>query len=767
MRAGALIKREIVYVGALFILVLFIFIPEIMTFQKGLLGGDYGQQFFPYSKWYSENIKQSIVPFYTSSVGCGYSLGAEGQAGVFYPLNIILFLSLPVVIAYQVSVMLHFLLGGIFSYVFIRNKNISILSSLIFALVFMFGANVCGIRYNTAVQKVLIWFPLALFSIDKFFLSQNRRILMWLGLIFLLQIFAGFIQIAFYCVIFSIAYFLMKLFYQKDIPKVKTLSSMAFMLVITGLVSLIQILPTMRIIPGSTRAGQDIGFSLWGSSTPFVLSTLIFPQWDFLVEGSMYMTIALIPFLILFIRYFREAAPDFKMYFYFFAACFILALGSFTPVLPALIKAAHLGFIRKPSKFLFIGNFFLASCALWGLERFLYVKEIRERKFLIHVWALSILLVMGIFIGANFIIQHYGDFIVRQAEDYAAKHIFGKPHHRYGLDVYNEKVRSLFYTIKGFISIKDPRNWISLLFMISAFIVLFLKRNIKKLVFFLVFAELFIFTQYAMGLKGNLLSWKEFLTKPKFISYLEKDKNEYRIYNFFTEETEKYFYDDRSSVIENKNMIYGIPSVGVYAPIVGKDYYQLLGDTGAVDDSLGRLYSDRNRLINNMGLLSFLNVKYIISYEDLEGIEKLVKVYSDGKIGIYRIAGNMPRMFFANAVKTNIAEKKVLSLVKSASYDPSEFVFVSGEKSGLGDIGFPKNSSIRMTSVREDYAVVECEVDRPSFLVRSECLTGWSVYIDGEKADIYPVNLAFQGIVIPEGKHRVEFKYNTYYGKGM
>lgn len=765
MKIKALTAKEIGLIALLCVITLFIFIPEIMTFKKGFLGGDYGQQFFSYSKWYSENIKRFVMPFYTSLAGCGYSLGAEGQTGIFYPFNIILFLIMPVVAAYQLSVILHFILGGIFSYIFIRNKNISVISSLIFALVFMFGANICGIRYNTVVQKVLAWLPLSLFLIDKFFSSQNRKILIGLGFVFLLQIFAGFIQIAFYCIAFSLAYFLTKLLYQKGIPKAKTLFSIASVLAVIGLISLVQIVPTMRMVQSSTRAGQDIGFSLWGSSTPFVLSTLIFPHWDSLVEGNMYMGLALIPFLILFLRYFKKSPPDFKIYFWFSITCFILALGSFTPVLPMLIKVFHLGFIRKPSKFLFIGNFFLTCCAVWALDYFSNIKEKKERIFIIRTWALSVLAIACIFVTVNFVVQQYGSSIVQWGNDYVARHIFGRPHHQYSLDVYHEKVRSFFNMIKNFISIKDPRTLTSFLFMGLTFVMLFFKKKLKALALIIVFTELFIFAQYATGLKGNFLSWKEFLAKPEFISYLEDDKSEYRIYNFFTKESEKHFYDGRSSIIENKNIIYGISSVGIYAPIIDKDYHLLLADMGAVDDSLGRAYADRKKLIDNMGLLSFLNVKYIISYEDLDDIRGLAKVYSDEKMKIYKIAGSMPRIFFANTVRAGAAKEEVVELIKKPSYDPSRFVFVSGADGAPSDTDFPADPDIETMGSRGDYAAARCEVDRRSFLVRSECAAGWSAYIDGKRTKIYTVNAAFQGIVVPEGKHYIEFKYDPYYTK--
>lgn len=38
---------------------------------------------------------------------------------------------------------------------------------------------------------------------------------------------------------------------------------------------------------------------------------------------------------------------------------------------------------------------------------------------------------------------------------------------------------------------------------------------------------------------------------------------------------------------------------------------------------------------------------------------------------------------------------------------------------------------------------------------------GWSIYVDGEKQEIFKANLGFQGIEVKEGTHQVELKYQA------
>jgi uncharacterized membrane protein YfhO len=42
---------------------------------------------------------------------------------------------------------------------------------------------------------------------------------------------------------------------------------------------------------------------------------------------------------------------------------------------------------------------------------------------------------------------------------------------------------------------------------------------------------------------------------------------------------------------------------------------------------------------------------------------------------------------------------------------------------------------------------------------------GFTAYVDGEKRDIYRVDGGFMGVIVPEGTHRVEFKFVPTYLK--
>lgn len=755
-------KKEIGLAVVALIAALALFVPELFFFRKGFLAGDYSQQFFPYSAWYAHALKDFHLPLYTTLIGCGYSLFAEAQGGILYPVNLILFLVLPLNIAYQLNPLIHFVLGGLFAYLFVRNKGSSQWGGAVFALIFMFGANVCGIRYNTVVQKVLVWFPLGLYFIDRFFASRRYRFLTGLGILFILQIFAGFLQIALYCIAFTTAYFFVKLIVEGSIPKMRSLGVLALVLIGVGLVSFPQLLATLKMVSASTRAHQCLAFSLWGSSTPLVFATFIFPRWDFLVEGCVYVGIALIPFLFLFLKYFKESPRDIKIYFFLFLISVVCALGSFTPVLPFFIKVFHLSFIRKPSKFLFVGVFFLSVCLVWALEHFLARGlSKKDRQFALLSWAGVAAVIIAIVVGGNIFLNIFHDSITQFMHGYIKDHIHGTASHRYSLEVYYQKADSLLAAVKGCLSLNDRYSWISLFFFVITPLILLAKKHFKKMFLSIMVLDLFIFSQYATGLKGNFVPWNEFLKTPAYVTFLKDTIGPYRIYNFITEKTAHYFYENYR-LLENENMAYGIPSVGIYAPLVDKDYYELVGDLGAIDDSLGRMYPTKEMLIDRFGLLSALSVKYIISFEDLGGVPGITQAYSEGMLRIYQMPHPLPPISFPKVIKTVSNRADVLTLVKEGSYDERNYVFISPSVPSIVPGSPAQYPRTDLVIDRDDFMAFDAEAYYNALMVRTVPVRGWDVFIDRKRADMYFVNGLLQGIVIPKGRHRVELRYSPY-----
>ncbi|MBN2484737.1 MAG: YfhO family protein [Bacteroidales bacterium] len=72
-------------------------------------------------------------------------------------------------------------------------------------------------------------------------------------------------------------------------------------------------------------------------------------------------------------------------------------------------------------------------------------------------------------------------------------------------------------------------------------------------------------------------------------------------------------------------------------------------------------------------------------------------------------------------------------------------------------------AQIRLTSYAPNHLVYESETESGQFAVFSEIYynsgKGWNAYIDGEKAEHVRVNYVLRGMLLPAGKHTIEFKF--------
>lgn len=85
-----------------------------------------------------------------------------------------------------------------------------------------------------------------------------------------------------------------------------------------------------------------------------------------------------------------------------------------------------------------------------------------------------------------------------------------------------------------------------------------------------------------------------------------------------------------------------------------------------------------------------------------------------------------------------------------------------GDVEGLSD-KYNSLAEIELVKYAPNYLKYEYEAPEESLCVFSEIYypEGWTAYVDGKKADYFAVNYILRGMVLPEGKHTVEWKYRA------
>jgi hypothetical protein len=144
--------------------------------------------------------------------------------------------------------------------------------------------------------------------------------------------------------------------------------------------------------------------------------------------------------------------------------------------------------------------------------------------------------------------------------------------------------------------------------------------------------------------------------------------------------------------------------------------------------------------------LDFLNVKYLLSRKPLPATTRWTLASHLPGRDVYENRRALPRFYLVARVVPKL----------TPSMDPATTAAVEGMPvMQSGPPGF-----VRV--LRYEPTLVELETDSatPAYLVTSEAnYPGWRAWIDGEEEPIHYTNVAFRGLPIPPGMHKVTFRF--------
>ncbi len=136
--------------------------PEFDRVKAPLL--DVLQQYYPWRKFYAETLRQGELPLWNPYMFCGSSFVGNGMSAIFYPLNL-LFVVLPVEVAFGWVAWLHLVLIGVFLFGFLR-CFVAPIPALAGAVAFQFcGFFVAWLAYLPLLTTAT-WLPAALWAYE-------------------------------------------------------------------------------------------------------------------------------------------------------------------------------------------------------------------------------------------------------------------------------------------------------------------------------------------------------------------------------------------------------------------------------------------------------------------------------------------------------------------------------------------------------------------------------------------------------------------------
>ena len=721
-------RKEKTYFPFVLLLLIIVSFWDVFFMRATLYRGDYVQQFYPWLSFYSENIKNLQLPLWTRHVQSGFPIFAEGQTGMLYPLNLVFFFILPFRIAYNYSFLFHYFLAGLFMYLYCRKIKMDIWGSSIAAGLLCLSTVYAGSFINVPTLKALCFFPLILLLFELCLGTRKKPLMYFLliGLVWGAQLMAGSFQMSIYNIGFCLAYFLCRnvIANRKILPLV--LYS-GISLCAAVLLSLPQLAFTSEIAQYSSRASQTLGFALWNSFNPAAFTGLLLPIFGsiFIRTNVIYLGAVSIFLVFISLSHLKEDRSMWPVLLLLFLGVFI-ALGKFNPLYAEILNVFKFYSFRGPAKIIYFIAFALSVLAGKGFD--LLFAETDRDKLMIAAKAFGVtaLFTSGMFFISKLILRFFSAPIMSWSKSYVKENIYGRSFHRYDLDFYLSKLEDFIGQLSLKLSFSNPYILFGILMLclsaIFVFIVIRIRRKaiMRWILAGIIFIDLFIMSFYFEGPRSGMVEFKEIkVSHPAIYNVVKDDDELFRIYPYGAKETLPewaYF---------SSNMLYGIDSIGLYTPLMNRDYYQKLKGLGVVDDSLGVTFPKKEVIDQEKLLIQNLNVKYIVSSEQLEG-DFFEEIAKENDIHLYKLTEYRPRFWISNSDTT----------------------------------GNPIVSDVDIVEYTSGKAEVRVDSDIEGYLIFSEkYYPGWKAFVDGEKTEVLSFMDILQAVKIPAGEHTVRFVF--------
>lgn len=680
-------------------------------------------QIYPWKHLVISGWSQLQIPLWNPYSFSGTPLLANYQSAVFTPFNL-LFFPLPFIDAWSILVLLQPLLTGIFMYLFLRSLLVSKTGSLISAVSFMFCGFITTWMGYATLSYAILFLPLALFAIEKYFITLKKIYLLLLSLTIPLSFFSGHFQISLYFFLFTSIYLIFKIFSSKE--KRRGVNAVIF-LFFGMLLTMPQVLPSIEIYAQSFRSEifQKIEVIPWQ-----YLPTLLSP--DFFgnpVTGNDWFGhyaewngfIGVIPLILAFYSLTKIKSAKTLFFLIFGVISLLIAFDTSLTGLIVFLKIPVLS-TSAFSRIMVLFSFSFAVLAGFGFD--LLLKDLDKKKFKKIIGLLSFFILI---------------FIVLWSFVYL----------------------KIFLTDKTHIIARQNLILPTLIFFAFLGIVL-ISVFLKKKSLLLLLALLVAFDLLRFAIKWMPFEQKDLVfVKTPVISKLWEIQGRGRIIAGFGREGSSNYYK--------------LPSVEGYDAVYVRRYGQFIASlkSGTLADSPRSIVNFPNDSFFAAKAANLLSIDFVVhKLSDGKNSwtfpywlypKQFVLVYKDKKYEIFKNRESFPNTFFVNSYTVRKNPQDILNTMFTESFDLRKEVVLEEE---IADFSLEKDrgtAEILNKSLNKMEILTKSDANNLLFISNS-FYPGWEAKIDGKKAKIYRANFTFQAVPIEKGTHKVELTYepNTF-----
>jgi hypothetical protein len=800
---------------ALFFLSL-LFFYDLLGERFLLVERDLGPYFLPPRFFWVESIKHGSFPLWNPYQFSGHPFFANPQYGMLYPINSLFFL-FPFDIAFNVIIILHFFLGGLFTYLFLKDLKVNSTGALISGLIFMLSGYLLSVHSLLTILLSSVWTPLIMMFFRRAINGQGIKNEIFTAILITISFLGGGIEIVYgnFLVLLFMAIFssypdaefagdkprCYKFFFSAPVywGRIRNLFSRCRSLVIVSILflflSAIQLFPFLELFHHSVR-GSGISYpeaTTWSFAPKDVLLFFLPDAYGYFLDMKKYWTVQCwfktlytggLPFILCLIFFITPSSPfspseervrrfwgEQKLFVILMALSIFLSLGRYNPLYPFVFKyIPFFNGIRYPVKFLYIFILVLSITAGLGFQRLIELskeKGVKRFKNLLIIFSLTSGFILLFLVLGHKEIEH---FLKLREIDYPQFNLLT-------VNLYNTK-RFFFYLALFFLLIRvgHEKKW---------------KGWVKILLILCLITDLF----GNMGYYGKE-NVEDYLRKTKSLEIISSDKGNYRVFS-----TAKTISMDTTILIDDPTFLNvlkekNIPSMNLF--------YHLHDIWGIDVIRVKRVDDFHNVLIGTPALsaahlLDLCGVKYITSVTPLEGNHQFELIYArleglQGKkkdllkkntIKLYKNRSPLPRAWLVRDFKV-LDSKTILSRMTSKDFRSDREVLLEEKPKWGGEaIGGRRGPPLRKTNdggeplsaclparqgLPQKVEIIYEKNNRLQLLVKSKednllvlsdtYYPGWKAFVDGTPQKIYQADYAFRAVPLNPGTHRLEFVYD-------
>jgi len=130
------------------------------------------------------------------------------------------------------------------------------------------------------------------------------------------------------------------------------------------------------------------------------------------------------------------------------------------------------------------------------------------------------------------------------------------------------------------------------------------------------------------------------------------------------------------------------------------------------------------------------------------------------RVEIYRDTHAFPRAYLANRLEVMANSKSTFDRLLNPDFDPRTTVLTEEAVPFNGSPDVTDAGTAHVTQRTFNSVRIEVNSKSESILVLTDAyFPGWKATVDGVDAAVFPTYRTFRGIVVPQGSHTVEFRY--------